>query len=215
LGLSNVSFTAWLYPVGLQDSWAGILMTRDFSTGLQSGGMGYNNQQMLTETWNNNNQDTWGFVSGLVIPSNTWSLVSIVIYPDKCILYVDNTYGLRSATNAVPHTAQVFVNNWRIGNDALNDPGRTFNGTIDEVAVFPYSLTGAQLQQLFNVAQSAAPVTLQIQHSSGNVILTWTTGTLLQADAVSGPYTAVPGNPASPYTLPANGTAKFFRVQVQ
>ena len=214
LGLSNVSFTAWLYPVGLQDSWAGILMTRNGSTdGPQTGGMGYNAQQMLAETWNNNT--TWSYVSGLVIPSNTWSLVSMVIYPDKCILYVDNTNGLSSATNATPHTAQVFLNNWRIGNDALNDPGRTFNGAIDEVAVFPYSLTGAQIQQLFNVAQTAGPAMLNIQLSGGNVILTWPTGTLLQADAASGPYTAVPGHPASPFTLPANGTTKFFRVQVQ
>jgi hypothetical protein len=38
---------------------------------------------------------------------------------------------------------------------------------------------------------------------------------LLQAPAPTGPWSPVPGNPASPYTVPPLGTMQFYRVQVQ
>ncbi|HWV98266.1 MAG TPA: LamG-like jellyroll fold domain-containing protein [Candidatus Acidoferrum sp.] len=213
LGTNNASIVAWLYPVGLQNAWSGILVTR--GGGGIEGGFNYNDQQMLAYTWNNNNQNTWGYISSLVVPSNTWSFAALVVYPDKGILYLGTTNSLRSATNAIPHTPDVFGDNWHIGNDGIGDPGRTFNGAVDEVAVFNYSLSPAQIQQLFGAANIGPNVTLTIQASGGKVTLTWAQGTLYQASSANGPWSAVNGNPSSPYQFTPTGAATFFRVKLQ
>ena len=67
--------------------------------------MNYNSQQMLGYTWNNNNPSTYNYVSGLIPPSNQWSMVAMVIYPDKAILYLGTNGALGSATNVLAHTS--------------------------------------------------------------------------------------------------------------
>lgn len=207
LGLNNVTLTAWIYPAGTQTNWAGILMTR---TGGAEGGFGYNDQQMLDYTWNNGS--TWSFVSGLIIPSNQWSFVAVDIQPTQATLYLYSASGLLSATNAIAHTPDVFGNNWRIGDDAAStDPGRTFKGVIDEVAIYPYSLTPTQIKGLYSVGSSGS-VQLNIQPSGTNVIITWPAGTLLQANSITGPWTT--NTSTSPYTVAPTGQ-QFYRVKVQ
>jgi hypothetical protein len=56
------------------------------------------------------------------------------------------------------------------------------------------------------------PPTLSIACSGANAVLTWNNGTLLSATNVTGPYTPVPGNPSSPYTVTPTGLRQFFRV---
>ena len=51
-----------------------------------------------------------------------------------------------------------------------------------------------------------------VAKTGNNLVLTWTTGTLEQADIVTGPYTAVPGA-TSPATSPISGAAKFLRLK--
>lgn len=207
---NTATFTAWVYPVGLQDAWSGILMSRGGTT---SGGVGYNGDQMLGYTWNNNS--TWSFNSGLVIPSNMWSFVSVVISPDRAVLGVQNVNGSAFATNAIAHTSDVFGNTWLIGRDNsanADDGTRTFNGTIDEVAVFLRSLSPSEIQELFVSGLSGRPVRLGVERSGNNIILSWPSGTLLQADQADGPFTPVP-NATSPYTHSIGTGNKFFRVQ--
>lgn len=157
LSTNAVTFTAWIRPDGLQSNWCGLVMTRG---GGVAGGLGYNDQQMLAYTWNNDS--TWTFNSGLVIPTNQWSFVAMVIEPNKAIVYLN---GLLSATNAIRHTMDVFGNNWRIGEDAWGDAwgdlSRTFNGVIDEVAIFAHSLTPAQVQEIYDAAKVPPMIVLQ------------------------------------------------------
>ncbi|MBU6410912.1 MAG: hypothetical protein KGR98_11060, partial [Verrucomicrobia bacterium] len=184
LGLSNVTFSAWIYPMGTQPNWAGIIMSRG---GGASGGLSYNGNQMLTYNWNNNS--TWNLKSGLVIPTNQWSFVAMVIEPTQATLYLYNTSGLLSWTNLAPESADVFGNNWRIGNDADGDPGRTFNGEIQDVAIYGHSLSPTQIQQLYSAGASAAvAVQISIQRSGSNVVLSWPQGTLLEATNLAGPW---------------------------
>lgn len=211
LSTNNATIVAWLYPVGLQNNWSGILVSRG-GPGVE-GGLGYNDQQMLDYTWNNNT--TWSYVSGLVIPSNVWSMVAMVVYPDQAILYVGTTNTIHTATNAIPHTPDVFSGNWRIGDDADGDPGRGFNGSIDEVAVFNHSLSPSQIQSLFTIANSGAAVTITIKAGPSGYSLNWSSGTLMQASTPEGPWTTVTGNPLPPYTFTPTGTATFYRVKVQ
>jgi hypothetical protein len=48
--------------------------------------------------------------------------------------------------------------------------------------------------------------------SGANLVLTWATGTLEAANAVTGPWTAVAGA-TSPATIPISGTYKFYRLK--
>ncbi len=152
------------------------------------GGLGYNHQQMLAYTWNENSTLTYS--SGLVIPTNQWSFVAVVIEPDKATLYLYNTNGLLSATNAIPHTMDVFGNNWRIGDDGCDNPSRTFNGVIDEVAIFTHSLTPAQIEELYAVGADGLAVLINARLLAPNQLeVSWPLGTLLEADNLAGPWT--------------------------
>jgi hypothetical protein len=221
LSTNTVTFTAWLYPLGTQESWAGLLVTRGNGV---SGGMNYNSQQMLSYTWNNNSAATYNFVSGLVIPSNQWSLVAMVIYPDKAILYLGTNGVLRSATNVLAHTSDVFGNNWQIGHD--NNGGnatRTFNGYVDEVAVFNASISPPRLAAYFQAAlqggvlltnTGVTPDTLQftsVNAVSGQVVLQWLgAGTLQEASSLLGPWgTSTYQN--NPVVSPISGN-RFYRL---
>ena len=149
--LPNVTFTCWIYPLGSQNASLGLIFDRgnvcgglDMSQGAGLGMLGY--------TWNNNNGDTYNFVSGLTPPQNQWSLAAVTIAPDAAILYLLNSSGRSSATNAIPHFNGVMDGAWRIGNDALDDPARSFNGMMNAVAVFTNALSGAQLNALYDIA---------------------------------------------------------------
>src|SRR5206468_1825444 len=63
-------------------------------------------------------------------------------------------------------------------------------------------------------ATAATPVTLNIEKSGNNVILTWLSGTLQESTDVSGNYRDLTGV-TSPYTNAISGPKKFFRVKVQ
>ena len=100
----------------------------------------------LGYTWNQNNSDTWSWISGLIPPLQQWSFVALVISPQNAVIYLCNTNGVQSATNAVASTAEAFNTTTLIGDDAADggNGGRVFNGIMDEVAVFNTSLSQEQ-----------------------------------------------------------------------
>ncbi|EEF57829.1 LamG-like jellyroll fold domain-containing protein [Pedosphaera parvula] len=211
LSTNTVTMTMWIQPTGTFDVFAGLLVNRNSGIG---GGFGYTGGQ-LGYTWNNDSGATWGFRSGLVPPLNQWSFVALVVEPTQATLYMINPDGVQSATNVLAHTSDVFGNNWRIGTDDLNNDNsgaRDFTGLIDEVAVFNYAMTPAQIKGLYS-AGGPPSVTLNIQSSGANVVLTWAQGTLLQATSVAGPWTT--NNATSPYTTSPAGAQKFYRVIVK
>jgi hypothetical protein len=212
LSTNTVTFTAWLYPNGAQDAWSGLLVNRNAGA---AGGFNYNDQQMLGYTWNNNNQNTWGFVSGLVIPSNQWSFVAVAISPTNATLYLINANGIQTANNPIAHNSDVFGNNWQIGHDNSsnnNNGSRNYNGIIDEVALYLRTLSASEILNLYNSGGDPI-VDLTIQQAGPNVILSWPQGTLLQADQVTGPWTT--NTATSPYTNTANQSQKFYKVIVR
>jgi hypothetical protein len=211
LSTNNATFTMWIQPSGAFDNFSGLLMNRGAGV---AGGFGFGNGGQLGYTWNNNNANTYNFASGLIPPVGQWTFVALVVEPARAIIYMYSpSVGLLSATNAIAHTADVFGNNWRIGHDNNdNNANRTFNGLIDEVAVFNYSLTPAQLLNLY-AAGAPVPVSLTITSAGSNVTLTWPQGTLLQADDATGPWTT--NSATSPYTTAAGGDKKFYRLIVK
>jgi hypothetical protein len=111
LNTNTVTFTAWIYPSGstTQADWCGLLMTRSgIGAGICYGGASQNNSNMLAYTWNGNSEATYGFISGLTIPSGQWSFVAVAISPTNAALYLINTSGMQTTNNAIAHTSQ----NW-------------------------------------------------------------------------------------------------------
>jgi hypothetical protein len=213
LSTNTVTMAMWVNPNGTFDQFAGLLVNR--GAGVQ-GGFGYTGNQ-IGYTWNNNNANTYNFRSGFIPPLNQWSFVGVVVTPTNATIYYGNPpNALQTAVNAIAHTSDVFGNNWKIGTDDINnnnDGTRNFVGSVDEVTVFTRSLSFAEMQTLYSVGVNGQPVSLTIQRSGDNVMLTWPRGTLLQADQVTGPWTT--NNASSPYTLPPAGSGKFYRVQVK
>jgi hypothetical protein len=84
----------------------------------------------------------------------------------------------------------------------------TFQGNVEDTAVYNYALTPQQIQNHF-----ANAVTLTIAPSGKNAILNWPagTGTLQKSSNVNGPYSNV-GGATPPYTNAASGSATFYRL---
>jgi hypothetical protein len=111
--------------------------------------------------------------------------------------------------------AQTFGNGWHIGQDVNDaDPFKAFDGLIDEVAIFGSSLSTAQINQLYVAAASGQSQGISIAAAAGhNVVLSWSQGVLLQAPAVTGPWTTN-SVATSPYPVPASGSHQFFKLSI-
>ncbi len=156
LTVSNLTLTCWIYPIGTQNQYAGLIVNRSGAQGgLDIYPSGAATAGMLGYVWNNNNADTYSFVSGLVPPQNEWSLVALTIAPNQAVLYLLNASGRQSATNSIPQTEGLLGNAWRIGNDADGDPTRSFNGMINGVAVFTNTLSPVQINTLYDIGAFA------------------------------------------------------------
>jgi hypothetical protein len=212
LNSNNLTFTLWFLPtIDPINNLAGLFFTHEGSESGNGCGLRYSTGNQLGYTWNNGGIQ---FDSGLIPPTGLWSFAALVIEPTKGTLYLFNSNGPASATNTIPHTAEAWDGRALIGYDGgyydINFPGR-----IDEVAVFNYAFTPAQVLSLYNAAftTSAPPVTLTIQKVGANVVLSWPQGTLLEGNSVTGPWTT--NSAISPYTNAPNAASKFFRVKVQ
>lgn len=207
------TFTMWLYPTATEDLYCGLEVNR---SGSNPGGFGYTAGH-LGYTWNNNNGATYGatWSQNLVPPLNQWSFVALVVTPTNETIYMSDpvTPGLLDiATASVANNVEAKSGIWQIGNDT-DGTTRTFAGTIDEVAIFNYSLTEAQIQLLDTTATSGfQPVRLSVQRSGASVILSWPLGTLLEAPTPNGPWTPIT-TATSPYTVAPSAKAQFFQTE--
>jgi hypothetical protein len=221
LNTNTVTITAWIYPVGTVASYSGLIFCRN---GSDASGLGYTSGNQLGYTWNTNSSATWGYMSGLVVPQNQWSLVALVVTPARATLYLCNTNGQLSATNVIAHSAEAFSGNTLIGNDSSSGTGaRTFGGLMDEVAVFNYALTLAQVQQLYTSGLTPpplAPASLTAAGANAQVALSWTPSVgatnynLRRSTTSGGSYSALGSTLATNYTdlTVTNGTPYYYLV---
>ena len=78
------------------------------------------------------------------------------------------------------------------------------------MAIYNVALSASRIAAHYSAGLTSTPQ-FAISASGGTVTITWSTGTLQEATSVTGPFTNVPGAPASPLTVPATGT-KFYRL---
>ncbi|HSY18653.1 MAG TPA: LamG-like jellyroll fold domain-containing protein, partial [Candidatus Acidoferrales bacterium] len=139
LGLATnlVTITAWINPDGNQAQYAGI-----FYGGSASGlVIGTGNQ--LGYWWNGLPSD---YNSGLVLPTNVWSFVALVIEPARARLYLVTNGVLSGVTNNAANGVDAF----NFGANFGLGPFQTFfNGGLDDASLYAnQALTPAQISQL-------------------------------------------------------------------
>jgi hypothetical protein len=221
---ATVTITAWIYPTALEPINTGLFFNRvsnaGFGFGTQLNGPG---MAELGYVWNNNASSTYNFNSGLFPLENQWSFVALVIQPSGATIYLgyedpnnSNNPIMLSTNNPVANVPALFNSGvTTIGTDLQQPLIRAFGGSIDEVAVYNTALTPSQIYGFFNYGTGAnlvAPIPLTISHGTGgNLILTWSPGTLLQTTNLNGPWTT---NSAavSPYSVAPTGAQMFFRT---
>ncbi len=147
------------------------------------------------------NDGTWHMVA--------YSYTGVPGQNDNGSLYVDGVLVANNTITIAPAGNNLDV--WIGGSPDYGD--RFLPAYIANAAIFNQSLSAAQVQGIYNGVAVLNPQTISITHSGSNVVLTWQTGTLLEATNLLGPWTTNSAA-ASGYTVPATNAAKFFRLLV-
>ncbi len=150
-----------------------------------------------------------------IAPNNSWQhLVGVCDEPNGLIhLYVN---GVEAANTTISGGIQLGTSPLSIG---ARQPGinstytLNFVGTIDEVSIYNYALNAVQVLNHYQIGTNPV-ATLNLAQSGGNILLTWSPGTLQSASNAVGPYADLP-SAASPYTVNPTGQQKYFRVRVR
>ena len=122
--------------------------------------MHYLDSRTLTYIWNN---DRFYIDSGLVLPTNEWCMVGLVLTPTNATLYMGLNGSLRSSVDVHDQAPMAFNSTTQIGCDNLSDTTRVFNGLIDDVAIFDHPLTPAQVQAIYAAGVGVLPVVITQQ----------------------------------------------------
>jgi hypothetical protein len=90
-----------------------------------------------------------------------------------------------------------------------------YAGAVDEVAIYGTALSPTAVKAHYEAAVNTpvTPLTLTISRPGGVTTITWSSGTLQQADTLSGPWSDM-ASATSPYTPPAGPAVKFYRVKL-
>lgn len=129
-----------------QSAWTGIVVSRADPVTFW---MGFTDQDTLSYIWNNNSDQTWGWVEGPVISENEWAMVAVAIEPDKATSYVyTDADGLKEGVNNIDHIEQTVADNLKFGWDECCGPDRHFQGIIDEVMIYDRALRGDEVVDL-------------------------------------------------------------------
>jgi len=155
LNTNTVTITAWVNPDGSQAAWSGIAFCRGASTvaGLHFGPGTILNE--LRYTWNNDGS-TFGYSTGLSVPTNQWSFVALVVSPTNSVIYLGTNGTLNASTQTINLPKQAFDSSLLIGYDPSSG-SRLFKGKLDEIAIFSRSLTADDVQQLYASAYTTPP----------------------------------------------------------
>ncbi|MBK9449666.1 MAG: HYR domain-containing protein [Bacteroidetes bacterium] len=172
---NTLTIECWIKPNGPQSIGDGLVYRR--GTGVATGlSIGYVDPTRIGYNWNDNS-NTHNWTGGPVYNLNVWNHVALVIEPGQATIYLNGV----GYVNAVPHPAINLSGLFRLGQDDLQS--RLFNGVIDEVRVWNYSRTQAQIQANMQQELNAQPGLLRVYHLNEGVPAATNTGITSAADA--------------------------------
>ncbi len=159
LDANTVTLTAWINPSSAQNPNNALIFCRGGGT---VAGLNYasvldpaTGSSVLGYNWNNE-WEAYSWNSGMTPPPGQWSFVALVVTPTNATIHLMNTNGLASATHVYDHVVQTFGGTTLIGDDSNSaDGARTFNGAIDDVAVFGRALSKTELVAIYSAAAGA------------------------------------------------------------
>jgi len=155
---------------GASDSNAGIVFIRGSvpASGLNMYGSS-TSVKKLGYHWNNGSA-TYGFSSGPTLADNTWYYVALVIESTKATFYIIDESGTLTTpvVNTTTHAAiNASSNGWTIGRDAYGS-NRSFQGTIDEVAIYDQAFSQSKVVAHAAAAGYTAPTYITLETSAEN-----------------------------------------------
>src|SRR4030095_4169540 len=138
LNTNTVTITAWILADAIQTNNAGIVFCRAATTvaGLK---FDVNDPNGLSYNWNDDDA-AFNFKSSLAVPVSQWCFVALIVQPDQATLCLQDGTQFSTAVNFAVHPDQSFEGDTLIGTD-FQASSLTFNGIIDEVAIFNRALS--------------------------------------------------------------------------
>jgi hypothetical protein len=211
ISTDTLTITAWIHPEQLI-AWGGIVFYRnggESATGLNlrpGGDLGYH--------WNDTSS-SYGWNSGLTPPVDQWSFVALVIEPSQATIHLVHPDGHLFATHAESHAPRLFSGDLRIGGDPYGND-RTFDGRIDEVALFERALRWEEIQGLYTSAIEGGPPRLSIiLQGDGTIMIEWDSpGTLQSTGQLDAEGSTWSDHPTAEHRWIVNPTeaARFYRL---
>ena len=172
LNTDSVTITMWVnfQNPPLLASWTGLLMWRNGSNDAAGFGFGGitnadgsgNIVAELGYTWNTNNPNTYNWNSHLFLEEGIWSFVALTVTPTNATIYLyyarDSYTNMLKAVNTTNHSVESFSGAYSAQTWIGSDPqggiggGRSFPGSISDVAVYKRAMKESEIQRLFLMA---------------------------------------------------------------
>ena len=159
----SITFSAWIKPNGLQDSYAGIV----FNDGV-SAGLNFRANNELAYHWPGG---SWWWSSGLFVDSNVWSHVALVAKPDGITLYLNGEPSTHTTTISPVDIEQIRLGSYK------GWTSRNYRGRLDEVCIWEKALTKDEIRELRHLTRTGTtPFTddllayYQFNHSGTEVL---------------------------------------------
>jgi hypothetical protein len=226
--------TAWAYEdsdgTGTFVANYGRIMVIDDGTAFQLESGEFGDDEMYTwarahTQW----QIGWGAYTNVLPLLDQWVHWAVVYDGTNLTLYRNGNQGTNGGVASQPVTAPLgaylgFQDAILIGSELAQTGDRTWNGLLDDVAVFNIALTQSQIQTVMSgdFRQFVPPPPLSISATSGNVSLSWpaaqatfqlqSTTNLATASWANVSTTPVQNGSTLTVSLSAGAQAQFFRL---
>ena len=139
---NTLTITAWIQPRQVHHNWTGILFSRQET--VTSAGLLLKASNQLAYSWLDQ-EETYDFDTGLVVPMNEWSFTALVVEPDKARLYLDGPDLV--VENLWQHAPDELTEVFRLGWDS-HGADRHFVGAMDDLRLYTKALTPEELAQV-------------------------------------------------------------------
>lgn len=158
LNTNTVTITAWVNLNGTQGHSPGIFSW--VGAGNATGQFLFGDaNNLLSANWNGNL-----LASSLVVPTNQWTFVALVVSPTNTAIYMATNSTLATWTSSGANAAAALDSPSYIG----ASPSAHLNGDIDEVTIYNQSLTPTQIANQVAASQMLLPAVALTAPANGS-----------------------------------------------